>query len=42
MVTNRPGHCTILFPEDAHMPKLSIGVPRIVKKVVVKIRVSAL
>ncbi len=41
-VMNRVGHFTVLFPEDAHMPQLHTGAPHVVKKVVIKVRLSAL
>ncbi len=34
------GHFTIFFPTDVHMPRLSINVPKPVKKVVVKVSVD--
>ena len=41
-VGNFPGYFTVLFPDDAHMPKLMTGsMPVMVKKVVVKLNVSA-
>jgi beta-galactosidase beta subunit len=30
----------LLFPEDAHMPRIAVDAPEIVRKVVVKIAVS--
>ena len=39
-VMNRPGHFTLLFPEDAHMPQLSTGALHVVKKVVIKVRLG--
>ena len=35
----RPGDFLVLFPEDAHLPKIPPGAPANVKKVVVKVRV---
>lgn len=35
-----PGHFIVLFPTDAHMPQLVAGAPRLIKKVVVKVRVA--
>ena len=38
-----PGMFMVLFPEDAHMPQLSVGSePETVKKVVIKIRLGLL
>ena len=34
----RQGEFTILFPHDAHLPKISPGTPGTVRKVVVKVR----
>lgn len=36
-----PGHFIGLFPTDGHMPQLAAGPPRLIKKVVIKVRVSA-
>ena len=36
-LTLRPGFFTILFPQDGHMPQLSITTPTHVKKVVIKV-----
>jgi len=33
------GYFAIFFPQDGHMPQLSIGGPEIVKKVVVKVEI---
>ncbi|MGD9971481.1 MAG: YhcH/YjgK/YiaL family protein [Desulfatirhabdiaceae bacterium] len=42
-VANLPGRFTVLFPQDAHMPKLMTGTSsELVKKVVVKLNVAAL
>ena len=42
-VNNYPGFFTVLFPHDAHMPKLMTGSePAPVKKVVVKLSIKAL
>jgi biofilm protein TabA len=42
-VGNFPGYFTVLFPDDAHMPKLITGsTPEMVKKVVVKLNISTL
>ena len=32
------GYFAILFPQDGHMPQLCVNTPRIVKKVVVKVK----
>ncbi len=38
-INNYPGFFTVLFPDDAHMPKLMTGnKPEKVKKVVIKLR----
>ncbi|MFH7321500.1 YhcH/YjgK/YiaL family protein [Desulfurivibrio sp. D14AmB] len=38
-VSNFPGFFTVLYPDDAHMPKLmTAGKPELVRKVVVKLR----
>lgn len=37
-----PGSLAIFFPEDAHMPKISDGLNKEVKKVVIKIKLDAL
>jgi biofilm protein TabA len=34
-----PGQATVFFPEDAHAPKLAVGAPVNVLKIVVKVRV---
>lgn len=34
------GYFAILFPQDGHMPQLCVNTPRIVKKVVVKVRIG--
>ncbi len=36
----RPGYFAIFYPQDGHMPCLSISKPEAVKKVVVKVRLS--
>jgi YhcH/YjgK/YiaL family protein len=36
----RPGTFVVFFPEDGHTPKLLSDAPRVMKKVVIKIRVS--
>ena len=36
----RPGLFTVLYPADAHMPKLASGAPAAIKKVVVKVRAA--
>lgn len=42
-IYNQPGMFTVLFPQDAHAPQLMAGnAPETVKKVVVKVRLSAL
>ena len=42
-ISNFPGFFTVLFPQDAHMPKLMTGSkPELVKKVVVKLNIQAL
>lgn len=33
------GYFAIFFPQDGHMPQLSVGEPEIVKKVVVKVEI---
>lgn len=38
-LTLRPSFFTILFPQDGHMPQLSITTPTHVKKVVIKVAV---
>lgn len=35
-----PGDMTLFFPEHAHAPKLPLGAPQKVKKIVVKVSVS--
>ncbi len=35
-----PGDFMLLFPEDAHMPRIAVGAPAPVRKVVVKIAVG--
>lgn len=35
-----PGYFAILFPQDGHMPQLCVNTPRIVKKVVVKVKIG--
>jgi YhcH/YjgK/YiaL family protein len=39
MVTLHSGSFVLLFPEDAHMPRLAVGAPTPVKKIVLKIAV---
>ena len=39
-LTCGPGDFVLLFPEDAHMPRIAVAVPAVVRKVVVKIAVS--
>ena len=39
-LTLGPGDFMLLFPEDAHMPRIAVNVSEIVRKVVVKIAVS--
>ena len=39
-LTFRPGDFMLLFPEDAHMPKIASGAPARVRKVVIKIAVA--
>jgi YhcH/YjgK/YiaL family protein len=34
------GYFAILFPQDGHMPQLCVNTPRIVKKVVVKVKIG--
>ena len=34
----RAGHAAIFYPEDAHAPKLAIGAPVSVRKIVLKVR----
>ena len=36
----RPGYFAIFFPQDGHMPCLSVNEPEEVKKVVIKVQVS--
>jgi len=36
----RAGDFTVLFPQDAHLPKLAASAPAPVKKIVVKIRID--
>ena len=36
----RPGYFAIFFPQDGHMPQLCINEPEMVKKVVVKVRIT--
>lgn len=33
-----PGYFAIFFPQDGHMPQLSLDMPRMVKKIVVKVQ----
>jgi YhcH/YjgK/YiaL family protein len=40
-LTLGPGDFMLLFPEDAHMPKIAAGVPAAVRKIVVKIAIEA-
>lgn len=40
VLTLLPGDFMLLFPEDAHMPRIAVGAPAPVKKVVVKIAVA--
>jgi len=35
-----PGAFMLLFPEDAHMPRIAVGAPSQVRKVVIKIAVA--
>ena len=39
-LTLGPGDFMLLFPEDAHMPRIAVAAPGTVRKVVVKISVS--
>jgi len=39
-LTCGPGDFMLLFPEDAHMPRIAVAAPGMVRKVVVKIAVS--
>ena len=39
-LTLGPGDFMLLFPEDAHMPRIAVSASEIVRKVVVKIAVS--
>ena len=41
VVKLEPGMAGIFFPEDAHAPKLALGTPGAVKKIVVKVLVGA-
>lgn len=34
------GYFAMLFPQDGHMPQLCVNTPRIVKKVVVKVKIG--
>ena len=36
----RPGYFAIFYPQDGHMPQLCINEPEMVKKVVVKVRIT--
>lgn len=40
LLTLHSGDFVLLFPEDAHMPGMAIGVPAFVKKIVLKISVE--
>ena len=33
------GYFAIFFPQDGHMPQLSVGEPKVVKKVVIKVEI---
>jgi YhcH/YjgK/YiaL family protein len=39
-LTLGPGDFMLLFPQDAHMPRIAVGAPAPVRKVVVKIAVA--
>jgi YhcH/YjgK/YiaL family protein len=39
-LTCGPGDFMLLFPEDAHMPRIAVAAPGMVRKIVVKIAVS--
>lgn len=39
-ITVREGYFLILTPQDAHMPMITAGIPGLVKKVVMKCRIS--
>ena len=39
-LTCGPGDFMLLFPEDAHMPRIAVAAPGMVRKVVVKVAVS--
>ena len=39
-LTFGPGDFMLLFPEDAHMPRIAVGAPAPVRKVVVKVAVE--
>lgn len=39
-LTIGPGDFMLLLPEDAHMPRIAVGTPALVRKVVVKIAVD--
>jgi biofilm protein TabA len=36
----RAGHAAIFYPEDAHAPKLAVGAPVAVRKIVLKVRID--
>lgn len=36
----QPGYFAIFFPQDAHMPQLSVDKPTMVKKIVVKVEIG--
>ena len=38
----RAGQAAVFFPEDAHAPKLALGAPAPVKKIVIKVSVESL
>lgn len=42
LLTFRQGHFMVLFPQDAHLPGVSVDGPKPVKKVVVKVAVNSL
>ena len=38
-LTLRPGYFAILYPQDGHMPQLTVTAPSMVKKVVIKVAI---
>jgi len=37
----RAGHAAVFFPEDAHAPKLAVGTPCAVRKIVIKVQCAS-